>query len=147
VGTDTIDGEFLRTADGGGRWDRGVIGCRPADVSATSGAVWALCGGPRPELVKSSDQGLTWDAEPLSWTAPDRPYIVAAIDTDTAFVASDSEGWVVDRSVPQPVEGLGGGPYSYIGFTSSEVGYVVDTDGNLCRTEDGGRSWESVDLP
>jgi photosystem II stability/assembly factor-like uncharacterized protein len=147
VATETVGGEFLRTADSGGQWSRDVIGCKPADVSATSGAVWALCGGPTPELVKSSDQGATWAAEPLSMPTSDRPYIVAGIDDDTAFVASDSESWVVDRSVPKPVEGLGGGPYRYIGFTSSDVGYVVDGFGNLCRTEDGGQSWDSVDLP
>ncbi len=146
VATDTEDGEFLRTADGGGQWSRGVIGCKPTDLSATSGAVWALCGGPSPELVKSSDQGLTWDAEPLEWTASDRPRFVAAIDADTAFVASDSESRVVDRAAPLTVEGLGDGPYRYIGFTSADVGYVIDGDGSLCRTEDGGLSWSSVDL-
>jgi hypothetical protein len=148
VTADTVDGEFLRTGDGGQHWDRGTIGCKPADVSATDGAVWALCGGPRPELVKSYDQGQTWGAaETLSVAASDRPYLVAAIDPETAFVASDSESWVVDRGVPQPVGGLDEGPYRYIGFTSRDVGYVVDGFGNLCRTDDGGYSWNPVDLP
>jgi hypothetical protein len=138
--------EFVHTGDGGLNWNNSVIGCKPADLSATLDAVWALCGGPTPALVKSLDQGATWERpEPLGADIDESTAMVAAIDTDTAFVTSGNDGWVVDATVPVPAGGLGDGPYVYAGFTTEDVGYVIDVDGNLCRSVNGGRSWERVE--
>jgi hypothetical protein len=140
------EAEFVHTGDAGLHWSNSVIGCQPADLSATLDAVWALCGGPTPALVKSLDQGATWERpEPLGADIDQSTAMVAAIDTDTAFVTSGSDGWVVDATVPLPAGGLGDGPYVYAGFTTEDVGYVIDVDGNLCRSVNGGRSWERIE--
>jgi hypothetical protein len=141
--------KFAYTTDGGVQWSSSDIGCKPVDLSATLDAVWALCDDPTPTLVRSLNQGRTWD-QPESFTnmvAPDAATTVAAVSADAAFVASGSRGWVVESSVASPAIGLGDGPYVYAGFTTESVGYVIDGDGDLCRTEDGGRSWSAVDLP
>ncbi len=141
--------DFAYTTDGGGRWSVSDMGCHPADVSATKDAVWAFCDDSTPTLVRSVDQGQNWDTPEKLLDIPpsEDPTTVAAISADSAFVLSGSDGWVVDSGVPSRATGLGGGPYVYAGFTTDSVGYVIDVNGNLCRTEDGGQSWSSVDLP
>jgi photosystem II stability/assembly factor-like uncharacterized protein len=139
------DRNFARTSDGGDQWANTSIGCDPADVSATAGAAWVLCDDAA-TLARSPDGGRTWYPEPLD-SAVSGPSRIAAIDDQTAFLAADGEGWVVENTVATPADGLGDGAYSYAGFTSEEVGYVIGYDGHLCRTEDGGLSWERVDLP
>jgi photosystem II stability/assembly factor-like uncharacterized protein len=144
-----IDPAFAYTIDGGAQWSRSQIGCDPVDISATIDAVWAFCDESSPSLVRSLDQGRTWETpEPVidMGVAPGAPTTIAAVSADTAFVASGSRGWVVESSIAIPVTGLGDGPYVYAGFTTESVGYVVDSDGSLCRTEDGGRTWSPVDL-
>ena len=144
-----VSSEFAYTTDGGTQWSMSDIGCEPVDLSATLGAVWALCDEATPTLVRSLNQGRTWD-QPESFTdmvAPDASTTVAAVSADTAFVASGSQGWVVESSAVIPASGLGEGPYVYVGFTTESVGYVIDRDGDLCRTDDGGRTWSAVDLP
>jgi|Tabmets5t2r1_1033131.scaffolds.fasta_scaffold04461_4 photosystem II stability/assembly factor-like uncharacterized protein len=142
---DAAEPEFAHTGDGGAQWDRSRLGCRPTDISASADAVWALCGGPAPALVRSVDRGATWESpEPLDTDIDEATATVAAIDVDTAFVTSGGDGWVVDASYPVLAGGLGEGPYVYAGFTTENVGYVVDVDGNLCRSTDGGLTWERV---
>lgn len=144
-----VESEFVYTTDGGTQWSQSDIGCEPVDLSATLDAVWALCDEATPTLVRSLNRGRTW-YPPESFTnmvAPDASTTVAAVSADTAFVASGSQGWVVESSTVTPASGLGEGPYVYVGFTTESVGYLIDRDGDLCRTDDGGRTWSGVDLP
>jgi len=140
---------FAYTTDDGVRWNVSDIGCHPADVSATKDAVWAFCDDTTPTVVRSVDQGQNWDSPEKLLDIPpsEEPTTIAAISADSAFVLSGSEGWVVDSGVPTRATGLGDGPYVYAGFTTDSVGYVIDVHGNLCRTDDGGQSWNSVQLP
>jgi photosystem II stability/assembly factor-like uncharacterized protein len=144
-----VEPDFAYTVDGGARWNRSQIGCDPVDISATAGAVWAFCDESTPTLVRSTDQGRTWESpEPVVdlGVSAGEPATIAAVSDDTAFVTAGSQGWVVESSSVTPATGLGDGPYVYAGFTTESVGYVVDQDGSLCRTVDGGLNWSPVDL-
>lgn len=144
-----IEPDFAYTIDGGAQWNRSQIGCDPVDISATADAVWAFCDESTPTLVRSTDQGQTWETpEPVVdlGVSAGEPATIAAVSDDTAFVTAGSQGWVVESSLATPATGLDDGPYVYAGFTTESVGYVVDQDGSLCRTEDGGLNWSPVKL-
>jgi photosystem II stability/assembly factor-like uncharacterized protein len=144
-----VEPDFAYTVDGGAQWYHSRIGCAPVDISATAGAVWAFCDESTPTLVRSTDRGRTWETpEPVVdlGVSAGKPATIAAVSDDTAFVTSGSQGWVVESSIATPAAGLDDGPYVYAGFTTESVGYVVDQDGSVCRTEDGGLNWSPVDL-
>lgn len=140
------DRNFAHTSDGGSRWNGGDIGCEPADVSAKDDAAWALCGD-FDGLARSFDQGKSWLPETLDATTVDASMKIAAIDRDTAFIAGSEGGWVVENRTATPVRGLGEGSYAYASFATDDVGHVIGDDGHLCRTTDGGYTWERVELP
>ena len=141
--------DFAYTTDDGVQWNLSDIGCHPADLSATKDVIWAFCNDSTPTVVRSVDQGQTWDTPERLLDIPpsEDPTAIAAISPDAAFVVSGSDGWVVDSGVATRATGLGDGPYVYAGFTTESVGYVIDVDGSMCRTEDGGQTWNPVDLP
>ncbi len=149
VSLEGVEPDFAYTHDGGARWNLSQIGCDPVDISAIADAVWAFCDESTPTLVRSTDQGRTWEApQPVVelGVSAGEPATIAAVSDDTAFVTAGSQGWVVESSIATTATGLGDGPYVYAGFTTESVGYVVDEDGSLCRTEDGGLNWSPVDL-
>jgi hypothetical protein len=138
---------LAHTSDGGQRWADTAIGCSPADVSAAEDVAWVLCENEN-ALVRSVDQGRTWlPPEPLDPAVFEPPSKVAAINADTAFVAGSGRAWVIESQVATEADGIGDGSYAYAEFTSEDVGYLVGSDGHLCRTDDGGYTWERVELP
>ena len=141
--------DFAYTTDDGVQWNLSDIGCHPADLSATKDVIWAFCNDSTPTVVRSVDQGQTWETPERLLDIPpsEDPTAIAAIGPDAAFVVSGSDGWVVDNGVATRATGLGDGPYVYAGFTTESVGYVIDVDGSMCRTDDGGQTWNPVELP
>lgn len=121
--------------------------------AASDDGLWLSCPtGMAASVVHSTDGGRSW--EPVSTGGPAVPNsaIVAARDAHSAVVM------FVGRAIPaeastelsQPAGDEGNLPQLgdpvFAGFTTPEVGYVIDTEGALFRTTDGGASWDSVEF-
>ncbi|MET9021338.1 hypothetical protein ABZV93_15250 [Actinopolymorpha sp. NPDC004070] len=145
------DAFVLTSADGGRTFDQHPTPCK-ADLaagrlSATSDSMWLTCPtGTAAEVHVSRDDGASWS--PVSSGTPAISGTAAALGARSgrqAVVAVPGKALVVSES-DQPaqarVEGLG--TPTYAGFTSDRVGYILDVDGRLFRTADGGGTWEPV---
>jgi hypothetical protein len=97
-------------------------------VSRDEGASWAA--------VSSGTPAISGTAAALG-ARSDRQAVVAV--PGKALVVSES-----DQPAQAKVDGLG--TPTYAGFTSDRVGYILDVDGGLFRTTDGGSTWEPVQV-
>jgi hypothetical protein len=126
--------------------------CREAlSLSGTSTALWAICGrGQEFTPMVSADGGLTWDlVEVDKHLGGDSS--IAAIDPDRALVHNGFELYLLNggellRSDP-PAEGAGGKRYDHLSFVDVSTGFLIDAEGVLSRSDNGGTTWEPVDLP
>ncbi|MFD2079951.1 hypothetical protein SAMN05421678_105220 [Actinopolymorpha cephalotaxi] len=145
------DAYVLTSADGGDTFDQHPTPCK-ADLdagrlSATTDSMWLTCPtGTAAEVHVSRDEGASWTA--VSSGTPAISGTAAALGARSgrqAVVAVPGKALVVSES-GQPaqakVEGLG--TPTYAGFTSDRVGYILDVDGGLFRTADGGGTWQPV---
>ncbi|HEY6740023.1 MAG TPA: hypothetical protein VI076_14360, partial [Actinopolymorphaceae bacterium] len=115
------------------------------ELSATRDSLWLTCAtGTAASVQVSTDKGQTWTAVPsdtgIANSAP-----VGARGPDSAVAAAPSEVLLLDRQGGNrraSVPGLDSPRYT--GFTAPDVGYVLDLDGDLFRTDDGGSSWRKI---
>lgn len=139
--TGTTDGEFFASS---------LTQCQDtSSLSGSDGALWAVCttdSGFRPMV--SDDGGRNWDV--LEVDIGPEP-LIGAIDGDRAAVSNGIELYVLNDGrldiATSPDEGDSSRRYTYLGFTSTEVGYLIDDEGQLSRTDNSGASWEPVELP
>jgi hypothetical protein len=120
-------------------------------LSGTSTALWAICGrGQEFTPMVSADGGLTWDLVEVDRDLQDGSRI-AAIDPDRALIHTGFELYLLNggemlRSDP-PAEGAGAKRYDYLGFVDVSTGFLIDADGVVSRSNNGGTTWEPVILP
>jgi hypothetical protein len=144
---------FVAYEEAGPSWQAyETPGCRSArSLSGTSSALWALCVRTDDAVpMVSTDGGETWEVVEVDMDLGAKPQ-VAAIDPGTAFVSTGVELYVLngdrlDRADP-PSEGAGSKTYEYMGFGDDRTGFLIDSDGVLSRSDNGGASWEPVELP
>jgi len=165
VVTQSADGErfgFLRESDGGATfvaydatgWDsHQTPECREtSSLSGSSTALWAICGDDKGWLTPmvSADGGLTWDLVEVERGLGEDPSI-AAIDPERAIVHANDELWLLNGGqllhADPPSEGAGLKRFDYLGFVDDSTGFLIDSDGVLSRSDNGGFTWEPVDLP
>jgi photosystem II stability/assembly factor-like uncharacterized protein len=145
--------EFLAFDEARNQWQaHATPGCEGVGMlSGTSSALWAICELPDGDQpMVSTDGGTTWELVEVDQGLGAEPGI-AAIDEDTAFVSTGIELYVLEgdqllRAEP-PADGSGSRVYDYLGFHDDATGYLIDADGVLSRSTNGGSSWEAVDLP
>ncbi|GAB3408532.1 WD40/YVTN/BNR-like repeat-containing protein [Flindersiella endophytica] len=138
--------------DAGQTFDKRPTPCAPdlsgGDLSASDGSLWLQCPtGTGSELLRSDDAGRQWDPVDTGGDAVStNASAVGAQGKDGAVLAVPGEVRKVDgdQSATVPVEGLDTPTYS--GFTTPEVGYIIDLQGNLFRTTNAGSDWNPVSV-
>lgn len=117
-------------------------------LSAGGGSLWLKCPtGTAAEFYYSIDDGRSWEfADVPGSVPPNIASVVAARTADEAVVALPGEIRTAARGSgsddPEMVDELGEPVYA--GFTTPDVGYVLDRSGRLFRTTDGGDTWNLV---
>lgn len=115
------------------------------ELSATRDSLWLTCAtGTAASVQVSTDHGRTWTAV-SSDTGIANSAPVGARGPDSAVAAAPSEVLLLDREGRNrraSVPGLDSPRYT--GFTAPDVGYVLDLDGDLFRTDDGGSNWRKI---
>jgi photosystem II stability/assembly factor-like uncharacterized protein len=124
--------------------------CKDApSLSATETVLWAICTRAEDSVpMVSTDAGQTWEVVEVDGLGDDPR--IAAIDGETAFISTGFGLYVLngDRlnyADPGP-EGAGSKRYEQMMFIG-QTGFIVDADGVLSRSDNGGTSWEPVELP
>jgi hypothetical protein len=148
----------LISHDDGSAWVRGTSACEPdlpgsLDPVSTT-VIWAFCatgnaGGP----MVSRNGGLTWASGGGIGGLFSNGASVAALSTEHAFVGGGGSGLSVTENGGQTYQSVAGlSAAEWIGFTDSEVGYVITQNQTtlasaLWRTTDAGARWLPVSLP
>ncbi len=138
------------STDGGATFSQHPTPCErdlePGRLSATSDALWLTCAtGTAATVSVSTDSGTTWAKVPSGEPAISATdSALGARSASKAVVASRGEALVLgrDSSTTTPVPGLA--EPAYAGFTTDRVGYILDLEGQLFRTTDGGAAWAKV---
>jgi hypothetical protein len=150
--TDHADGETyaLVSTDGGTTFTRRPTPCSAdlgaGDLSATLDGLWLTCAtGTSATVHVSTDDAATWtkvptDSPAISATASE----VGARGGAQAIVATPGKALLVGPggATSTPVPGLAAPTFA--GFTTSKVGYILDVEGQLFRSTDGGSTWALV---
>ncbi|MGH3489012.1 MAG: WD40/YVTN/BNR-like repeat-containing protein, partial [Actinopolymorphaceae bacterium] len=117
-------------------------------LSATIDSLWLRCAtGTAATVYVSTDAGASWSDVPTGEPAvPSSGSAVGARDASRAVVAARGEARSIgaDGTTKARVPGLGSP--SFAGFTTDQVGYILDLQGRLFRTDDGGASWSHVSI-
>jgi len=156
--------EYVRSRDGGATWE--VVPppdtCQtPLASSGVEGAVWVHCSAATGEasLAVSTDGGDTW-AQHLLPAPTSGLTTMTGIDHRQALFTDGASVSIVTVQSDAVAVGQVVGPYAdaddvwdddvgytYAGFTDPLTGYLITSGGELARTEDGGWTWTSVQLP
>lgn len=136
--------------NGGGEFDSRPTQCSAdlaaGELSASEGSLWLKCAtGTAAEVWLSRDAGQNWttvNTGPES--LPNTGSEVGARSATEAVTAMPGEVRSIEPSGPGQTSVPDLGQPVYTGFTTSSVGYVVDLDGNLFRTANGGESWSEI---
>lgn len=142
--------------DDGNIWDRASMPCPPdlggAFDPVSSTVIWAFCAtGMEGGAWLSTNGGATYTTHEGPATAFGNGSFVAALSARDAFVAGPAgvdlttDSGLTYRALPQLPSAL------WIGFTDSEVGYVISENqttlaSQLWRTTDAGSVWTVVSL-
>lgn len=125
-------------------------GLDPQTVStATDGvagvsSLWVTCADTTTLVIRYTDT-----TDPGSWHSVQSPslgaaVVVAARTPTTALVAGAGVGGIVEVSAVAPprqrLTGDVGAPVMF-GFTNASNGYLLESDGSMIRTTDGGNTW------
>jgi len=152
--TGTSDRLIRLTADGKSADEPGP--CTPdlpskLSIGGRAGVLWATCTtGMMASIYVSSDAGATWRQVP---TGGSNAIDVGAITASSAILADNvgdplvllhADGSRSKVDVPDSAASA-----SFIGFTSTDIGYVIASANAGCalwRTTDGGLHWSTVNM-
>jgi photosystem II stability/assembly factor-like uncharacterized protein len=150
---------LLRSPDAGRTWTRvapeptpcaGCMGtCTPYPTGVRATVATCMTGDSYTDVVRISTDGRTWrdlvrpgagEKHQVHWVVAvddDRTFLVG---TESAVLRVDADGGDTTR-----VRGVKPGGYpGQIGFVTRTVGHLLDEDGQMLRTEDGGRTWAEI---
>jgi photosystem II stability/assembly factor-like uncharacterized protein len=143
--------------DEGEVWQHAAMPCEPDlggsfdPVSVT--VIWAFCAtGTAGNAALSTNGGATYTTHAGPQTAFWNGAMVAALSAQEAFVGAGMTGVEVTTNGGQTYRAVSQIPSAlWIGFTDSEVGYVISEDqdtlaSQLWRTTDAGSVWTVVPL-
>lgn len=120
----------------------------PSTLSTTDTSLWALCtDGTTTTARVSRDDGQTWSDVPGEFSVGSQ---LAARDDSTAAVADSAHEGITLIGVgrePTEVSDADLVDVGLAGFTNPTTGYVLDAEGEVSRTDDGGRTWRPYSLP
>lgn len=136
-------GQVARTTDGGGSWtDQSVptiYSLRGAHFfNPDTGFVWGDMG----VFFKTTDGGATWENRPsmpalwrVTFVDGRTGYASGAILSNAYYKTTDGgDSWFV----------IGYGAFSSFGFADARLGFGVGGSGNIIRTRDSGKTWQSA---
>lgn len=149
VGGPSMQGIARTTSDGGKTWTVAgdSSGCLFGLDVIDAQTIWECHAS---DVRVTTDAGQTWSGNKRS---PGQPGCkISAIDANTAFVVSPSDliithdGGVTRQPLPLPGD-LQTDQVAAISFRSETDGYILDADGQLHVTADGGKTWEDMPSP
>ncbi len=114
-----------------------------SNASQTVGSLWVTCRDSSHSVIRyTTTKDLTrWQGVPDSFSSTAS---VAAQSPELAFVAGDGVTGLKRVSInapATPVAADGVGPPTLFGFTNVSDGYLLDADGNIVSTTNGGGTW------
>ncbi len=120
----------------------------PSTLSTTGNSLWTMCSDDVTSVARVSlDDGQTWIDAAGEFPAGSQ---LAARDDTTAVVADpagDSLTLIGVDQAPVEVTDADLTDVDLAGFTNPTTGYVLDADGQVLRTDDGGRTWQPYSPP
>ena len=140
-------GGVFRTTNGGGRWSILDVGVTdpPLAVYAPN-AQTVLLIGPR-GVLRSTDGGETFsrhsdsDVRVRTLTDVDRAGSGAMVVFGPRVITMSTNNGRTFRRIVRPTQGA---EVASVDFASPRIGYVLETDGRLYKTVNGGRKWAEV---
>ncbi|HEU0128809.1 MAG TPA: hypothetical protein VFQ48_09415 [Pseudonocardiaceae bacterium] len=145
------DVESLLTSSDGVTWQTRTPceeGRSPSTLSTTEKSMWLLCSDDTAAHARVSvDGGQTWEGAPGEFSLGSQ---LAARDPSTAAVADPAgRGLTLVAVDHQPVQVSDSELDDVVlaGFTNPTTGYVLDANGDVLRTDDGGKTWQPYSLP
>lgn len=120
----------------------------PSTLSAAENSLWVLCtDGTTAKARVSRDDGQTWADVPGDFSVGSQ---LAARDDSTAAVADPIDDGITLIGVGQAPVKVAVADLTNVGlagFTNPTTGYVLDPNGQVLRTDDGGQTWQPYSLP
>lgn len=145
------EGVTAASSNGGAEFSRFASPCSPdlsgGTLSVTADSVWLSCPtGTAASLFVSHDAGRSWDPVEAEESLPNNVLVGARTSSQTIVAVQGQVEILSDQGKTQTVPIKELGQPTFAGFTNEKVGYVLDLDGKLFRTTDGGQKWSRVRL-
>jgi len=143
-------GNLLLTSTDGTSWlshQPCADGGYPTTLSDTENSLWVMCGdGATASARVSPDDGQTWVDAAGEFPVGSQ---LAARDVSSAVVADPARGISLIGVGHEPVAVTDSDLTDVMlaGFTNPATGYMLDADGQVLRTDDGGQTWQPYSLP
>ncbi len=107
-------------------------------LSTVEGALWVVCGSGAATTASVTTDGVHWSTT----STPSHPFTLAARTPDTALAVSDGSVELLQTgAAPVTISRPPVQDVVFAGFTNPDAGYVIDADGRMWRTSDGGAFW------
>lgn len=145
------EGVTAASSNGGAEFSRFASPCSPdlsgGTLSVTADSVWLSCPtGTAASVFVSHDAGRSWDPVEAEESLPNSVLVGARTSSSTILAVRGQVEILSDQGKSQTVPIKDLGQPTFAGFTNQNVGYVLDLDGKLFRTTDGGQEWSRVRL-
>jgi photosystem II stability/assembly factor-like uncharacterized protein len=119
----------------------------PGTLSVTADSAWLTCPtGTQAAIFVSRNGGRTWTPVSSNGPVPNVALLGARTSSQTIVAVQGEVTILSDSGKPKTVPVAGLATPTYAGFTTEKVGYVLDVDGKLFRTTDGGQRWRPVKI-
>lgn len=149
-------GGLIMRQQAGGEWVKVDSGTdqRLLSVSSNSSGLAVVVGG-FGTVLKSNDEGLTWEAISLDWEAilSDfmEPHVYDVSVSEDGAITLVGEFGLVLRSLDQGLtwEVLNKGDSSLfaLSFRDASTGFAVGQNGKVIKSSDGGLTWAAMKVP